>query len=47
MTTTPTTTTYTREQKGHSLILNICFDWATLYIRTIIISCSPRHYWHA
>lgn len=39
---------YTRQQKGHSLILNLLIIGPlTLWITTIYISVSPNHYWHA
>jgi hypothetical protein len=38
---------YTRQQKGHSIIGLICIDWITLYSRTIYYACSPNHYFHA
>lgn len=39
---------YTREQKGHSLILNLLLVGPlTLYITTIYWTFSPRHFWHA
>lgn len=37
---------YTRSQKGHSLVGLLCFDWITLYIRTIYYAISPNHYFH-
>lgn len=41
-------TLYTREQKGHSLILNLLvIGPLTLYITTVYYSVSPNHYWHA
>jgi hypothetical protein len=43
----PSATVYTREQKGHSLILHLLFGWALLYIPTIYVAVSPRHFWHA
>ena len=39
---------YTRQQKGHSLILNLLLIGPlTLFITTIYYSVSPNHYWHA
>ena len=38
---------YTRQQKGHSLILHLLFGWLALYIPAIYITFSPNHYWHA
>lgn len=41
-------TVYTRQQKGHSLILNLLLIGPlTLFITTIYYSVSPNHYWHA
>lgn len=39
---------YTREQKGHSLILNLLLIGPlTIWITTIYYTVSPRHFWHA
>lgn len=39
---------YVRQQKGHSLILNLLLVGPlTLYITTVYYSVSPNHYWHA
>ena len=39
---------YVRQQKGHSLILNLLLIGPlTLWITTIYYSVSPNHYWHA
>ena len=39
---------YTRQQKGHSLILNLLvIGPLTLWITTIYYTASPNHYWHA
>ena len=38
---------YVRQQKGHSIILLLCIDWITLYIRTIYYAASPNHFFHA
>ena len=37
---------YTREQKGHSILLAIFFGWVTLYILPIYWTISKNHYWH-
>jgi len=37
---------YTRQQKGHSLVLFLLIDFITLYTRTIYYTLSPNHYWH-
>lgn len=37
---------YTRQQKGHSLVLNLLVVGPlTLYITTLYYSLSPNHYW--
>lgn len=38
---------YTRQQKGHSLILHLLLGVFVLWINVIYISVSPNHYWHA
>lgn len=38
---------YTRQQKGHSLILHLLLGMFVLWINVIYISVSPNHYWHA
>ncbi|QCW22330.1 hypothetical protein SEA_LUNA18_62 [Microbacterium phage Luna18] len=38
---------YTRQQKGHSLILHLTLGALVLWIPAIYISVSPNHYWHA
>lgn len=38
---------YTREQKGHSIILHLLLGWVLLWIPTIYYVVSPRHYFHA
>lgn len=39
---------YVRNQKGHSLILNLLLIGPlTLWITTIYYTVSPNHYWHA
>lgn len=39
---------YFRQQKGHSLILNLLLIGPlTLWITTIYYTVSPNHYWHA
>lgn len=38
---------YTRQQKGHSLILHLTLGAFLLWIPAIYISCSPNHYWHS
>ncbi|MDR1432381.1 MAG: DUF2510 domain-containing protein [Propionibacteriaceae bacterium] len=39
---------YTRQQKGHSLILHICLCFLGIGLITIpYYSISPNHYWHA
>lgn len=38
---------YTRQQKGHSLILHLIFGGILLYIPTIYYAVSPNHYYHA
>jgi hypothetical protein len=39
---------YTRQQKGHSLLLHLLLIGPfTLWIPAIYISVSPNHYWHA
>lgn len=43
----PTGTVYTREQKGHSIVLHLLFGWAVLWIPTVYYALSPRHYFHA
>jgi hypothetical protein len=43
----PTTTVYTRQQKGHSIILHLLLGCFILWINVIYISVSPNHYWHA
>ena len=37
---------YTRQQKGHSVILALLFGWITLYILPIYWALSPNHYYH-
>lgn len=38
---------YNRQQKGHSLVLNLLLIGPlTLFITTIYYSVSPNHYWH-
>lgn len=38
---------YTREQKGHSLILHLLFGGLALYIPTVYFAVSKNHYFHA
>lgn len=39
---------YTRQQKGHSLVLNLLLIGPmTLFVTTVYYSVSPNHYWHA
>ena len=38
---------YTRQQKGHSLVLHLLLGAFVLWIPAIYISVSPNHYWHA
>lgn len=38
---------YTRQQKGHSLILHLLFGGFVLWIPTIYFAASPNHYFHA
>lgn len=39
---------YTRQQRGHSLILNLLLIGPlTLWITTVYYTVSPNHYWHA
>lgn len=38
---------YVRNQKGHSLILNLFLGTFVCWINVIYISVSPNHYWHA
>jgi hypothetical protein len=38
---------YTRQQKGHSLILHLLFGGLLLYIPTIYFAVSKNHYFHA
>ncbi|WNM75108.1 membrane protein [Microbacterium phage Morrigan] len=38
---------YTRQQKGHSLILHLTLGALVLWIPAIYFSVSPNHYWHA
>lgn len=38
---------YTRQQKGHSLILHLTLGALVLWIPAIYYSISPNHYWHA
>jgi hypothetical protein len=38
---------YVRQQKGHSIILNVLFGTFILWINVIYISVSKNHYWHA
>lgn len=38
---------YTRQQKGHSLILHLLFGGILLYIPTIYFALSKNHYFHA
>ena len=41
-------TLYTRQQKGHSLVLNLLLIGPmTLFVTTVYYSVSPNHYWHA
>lgn len=42
----PQAVVYTREQKGHSLILHLTLGALVLWIPAIYISISPRHFWH-
>lgn len=44
--TKPNGTVYTREQKGHSLVLHILLGGMVLWIPTIYYAISPRHYFH-
>lgn len=37
---------YTREQKGHSILLHVLFGMVVLWIPAMYITASPRHYWH-
>lgn len=38
---------YVRQQKGHSLILNLLLIGPlTLYITTVYYSVSKNHFWH-
>lgn len=38
---------YTRQQKGHSVLLHIFFGWILLWIPAIYYTVSKNHYWHA
>lgn len=38
---------YTREQKGHSIVLHVLFGWILLWIPAIYYTVSKNHYWHA
>lgn len=38
--------TYVRQQKGHSIILNLLFGGIFLYIPAIYYAISPNHYYH-
>jgi len=39
---------YTREQKGHSIILHVCLIFVMVGMITIpYYSLSKAHYWHA
>jgi len=38
---------YIRQQKGHSILLHVCFGWILLWIPAIYYSISKNHYWHA
>lgn len=38
---------YTREVKGHSIILWAIFGGLVLWIPAIYYIFSPNHYWHA
>jgi hypothetical protein len=38
---------YTRQQKGHSLILHLTLGAVVLWIPAIYYSVSPNHFWHA
>ena len=39
---------YVRQQKGHSLTLNLLLIGPlTMWITTLYYSLSPNHYWHA
>ena len=41
-----TPATYTREQKGHSIIMHALFGVFMLWIPTIYFAISPRHFFH-
>lgn len=38
---------YTRQQKGHSLILHLTLGGLLLWIPAIYITASKNHFWHA
>lgn len=38
--------TYTREQKGHSIVKWAIFGMFVLWIPAIYYTFSPNHYWH-
>lgn len=38
---------YTRQQKGHSILLHLLLGAPILWINVFYISLSPNHYWHA
>ena len=38
---------YVRQQKGHSIILNLLLGIVVLWVNVLYISLSPNHYWHA
>lgn len=38
---------YTRQQKGHSLLLHLTLGAIVLWIPAIYITASPNHYWHS
>ena len=42
----PGATVYTREQKGHSIVLHLLLGAVVLWIPTIYFAVSPRHYFH-
>lgn len=42
----PQAVVYTREQKGHSLILHLTLGALVLWIPAIYFTISPRHFWH-
>lgn len=42
----PSDVVYTRQQKGHSIVLHLCLGWVVLWIPTIYYAVSPNHYWH-